>query len=262
MTGTIQDITERKQVEETLIRKTLELERSNIQLQEFASIASHDLKEPLRKISMLADMIIATEEKALSDKGKSNLQKITNAALRMQQLIEAVLSYSSVESGVQKQKCSLEALIQEALTNLETRIKETNAIIISDGIPEAEVVPFQIQQLFQNLIANALKFSKKEERPKITITHSFLSPEDVNGLPVQQASRYLQIRVSDNGIGFSNDASEKIFGLFQRLHAKSTYEGSGLGLAICRKIVEYHGGAITATSEPNQGATFSVTLSI
>lgn len=262
MTGTVQDITERKRIEEALIKKTLELERSNVQLQEFASIASHDLKEPLRKITTFADMIVSAEGNKFSDKTKSNLQKITEATLRMQQLIDGILSYSAVGAAVQKQLCSLENILQEALAVLEDRIEGTHAVITSDGLPEAEVVPFQMQQLFQNLIANALKFSKKEERPKITITHSFLAPEDVNGLPVPQASRYLQICVVDNGIGFNMEAADKIFGLFQRLHAKSAYEGSGLGLAICRKIVENHGGAINATSEPNQGATFSVTFPI
>ncbi|HUQ96892.1 MAG TPA: PAS domain-containing protein, partial [Chitinophagaceae bacterium] len=153
MSGTVQDITERKQIEETLIKKTLDLERSNTQLQEFASIASHDLKEPLRKIATFADMIVSTEDNNLTEKGKANLTKITDAALRMQQLIDGILSYSSIESEIQKQPSSLETLFKEALTNLETRLKDTNAVVYTDGLPEATVVPFQIQQVFQNLIS-------------------------------------------------------------------------------------------------------------
>jgi PAS domain S-box-containing protein len=260
MTGTVQDITEHKRIEENLLKKTLELERSNIQLQEFASVASHDLKEPLRKIAMFSNIIVTSEWDVLSEKAKTNLSKITEAAQRMQQLIEGILSYSSVDSNVNKEPCSLEALLQEAMANLEYRIKDTKAVIRSDGLPEAEVIPFQMQQLFQNLIANALKFSRRGVPPQVTITHAVVPARAMQAKHLQPASQYLQIYVSDNGIGFNKEASEKIFGLFQRLHGKSAYEGSGLGLAICRKIAENHGGAISATSEPDQGATFTVTI--
>jgi signal transduction histidine kinase len=117
-----------------------------------------------------------------------------------------------------------------------------------------------MQQLFQNLIANALKFSRRGVPPQVTITHAVVPARAMQAKHLQPASQYLQIYVSDNGIGFNKEASEKIFGLFQRLHGKSAYEGSGLGLAICRKIAENHGGAISATSEPDQGATFTVTI--
>jgi PAS domain S-box-containing protein len=260
MTGTVQDITTRKQIENNLLKKTLELQRSNVQLQEFAYVASHDLKEPLRKIITFSDVLISTEDKALSEKTKVNLQKITNAVLRMQQLIDGILSYSSIEYEVQKQPYNLEELLQEVLTNLEYQIKEKDAEVTSDGLPQAEVVPFQIQQLFQNLLVNALKFSKKDVPPQITISHTFLAPEEVQGISVQPSGRYLQIQVSDNGIGFGKESTEKIFGLFQRLHGRTAYGGSGLGLAICRKIVDSHGGAITAASEPDKGATFRILL--
>ena len=119
-------------------------------------------------------------------------------------------------------------------------------------------MPLQMQQLFQNLISNAIKFAKKGERPLIRITHTIVSPEAVTGMQLQQSTRYLQICIADNGIGFNKEASERIFGLFQRLHGVSAYEGSGLGLAICRKIVENHGGTIIATSEPDKGSTFTI----
>jgi PAS domain S-box-containing protein len=262
MTGTVQDITMRKQIEENLLKKTLELERSNIQLQEFASVASHDLKEPLRKIVTFADLTSQLEGQALSEKGKTNLQKVIDSAIRMQQLIEAVLSYSAVGIEVEKQWCNLEEILQDTFVLLESRIKDTSAVITTDGLPQVEAVPYQMQQLFQNLIINALKFSRKGEQPRIDIKHKVLSSEEVNNRHLQPASKYLQISVSDNGIGFPEDAKEKIFGLFQRLHGKTAYEGSGLGLAICRKIVESHGGSIAATSAPDKGATFIMVLPV
>lgn len=260
MTGTVQDITERKRIEENLLKKTIELERSNIQLQEFASVASHDLKEPLRKIAMFSDIIITSDWDVLPEKTKANVSKITESAQRMQQLIEGILTYSAVGAEGKKQRCSLEAILQEALSNLEYRLKDTNAVVDSDGLPEADVIPFQVQQLFQNLISNSLKFSKKGTQPRVQLTHRFLAAWEAGTIDAEPAERYLQIMVCDNGIGFNNEASEKIFGLFQRLHSKTTYEGSGIGLAICRKIIENHGGQIAATSEPGQGATFVITL--
>ncbi len=256
----IRDVTEQKSNQAQLEQKTHELERSNQQLHEFASIASHDLKEPLRKISMFVDVILTTEQQALSQSAQTNLQKIADAAGRMRQLTEGILSYSSFGTTEDKEWCSLEDLYLEAITNLESRIKETNALVLSDGLPEAPVLPLQMQQVFQNLLSNALKFSKKEERPSIHVTHTFLSSKDLDVKPLKPANQYLQIAFKDNGIGFSKHLSEKIFGLFQRLHGKAAYEGSGLGLAICRKIVANHGGTITASSELGGGSTFIVTL--
>jgi PAS domain S-box-containing protein len=267
----IRDITEQKKSQaelehktKELEQKTRELERSNQQLKEFAAVASHDLKEPVRKIAITADSIVTSEKECLSKKAESSIQKIKDAAQRMQGLIDGILAYSSLEAEGQKQVCSLEDLLQSVLVTLEDRIRETNALVILKGpeLPQAAVIPVQIQQLFQNLIANALKFSKKGERPQITITHAFLTAKEVEGLPLQPSGRYLQLNVSDNGIGFTKEEGEKIFGLFQRLHGRSAYEGSGLGLALCRRIAENHGGIITAASEPDRGATFTVTLPI
>lgn len=260
MVGTIQDVTLRKRTEEGLLQKTLELERSNVQLQEFAYIASHDLKEPLRKISMFSDIIMSSDWEQLPDRARANVQKISDAAARMQQLIEGILAYSSLSRPLQKERCSLEGLLQEALNNLEYRIRDTGAVITSDGLPDAEVVPFQVQQVFQNLVGNALKFARKDEVPRIGITHTLLPPEAVKDKRLPEVASYLRIDVHDNGIGFSPEAEEKIFGLFQRLHARNEYEGSGLGLAICRKIVENHGGVITASSQVGEGATFTILL--
>jgi PAS domain S-box-containing protein len=254
--GTIQDITERKRFEESLVQKSLDLEHSNAQLQEFAYVASHDLKEPLRKIGMFSNIILSTDWDALSDSTKINFEKINAAAKRMQQLIEGILDYSSLTAKVQKEPYPLQQALEEALENLEFKIKDSHAHIEYDALPEAPAVAFQMQQLFLNLISNALKFARKGVPPQIRI-----SCREVDGLDrLETRSRQIEISIQDNGIGFSKEASDKVFGLFKRLHAKTDYEGSGVGLAICKKIVENHGGTIRAASEEGVGTTFSFTL--
>lgn len=240
----------------------LSLERSNEQLQEFASIASHDLKEPLRKIGLFSNIIMTTDWDSLPESVKINLLKISDSAIRMQKLIEGVLSYSAINAQVQNETVNLETILQEAISNLEYKIIETSAVIKSDGLPEAKVIPLQMQQLFQNLLANALKFSRKLIPPLITITHSFVPAEEIKEKKLKAAKQYLQIRVTDNGIGFDNNAAEKIFGLFQRLHNRTDFEGSGIGLAICKRIVENHGGAISATSEQGKGAILTILIPV
>ena len=253
--GTAYDISRQKEM-------AFQLHRSNEQLQEFAAIASHDLKEPLRKIGLFANIIMTTDWDNLPEGAKTNLQKISDSAIRMQKLIEGVLSYSAINAQLQKETVSLETLLQEAISNLEFKISETSAVISSDGLPEAKVIPLQIQQLFQNLLANALKFSRNLIPPRIRVTHTFLPANVSTEKNLKTAKQYLQITVNDNGIGFDNEAAEKIFGLFQRLHNRTDFEGSGIGLAICKRIAENHGGAITAASEQGKGASFIITLPI
>jgi signal transduction histidine kinase len=251
--GTVYDVSREKEM-------ALELQRSVEQLQEFAAIASHDLKEPLRKIGLFSNIIMTTDWDSLPEGAKRNLQKISEASLRMQKLIEGVLSYSAINAQVQKETVSLEALLQEAISNLEYVISETGAIITSDGLPEASVIPLQVQQLFQNLLSNSLKFSRKLVSPRIQLTHAVVLAEEVQEEMLSPAKKYLQIKITDNGIGFNNEAAEKIFALFQRLHNRSDFEGSGIGLAICKRIAENHGGSITASSEPGKGAVFTILL--
>lgn len=256
----IRDITEQRSKQAQLDTKTLELERSNIQLQEFAYVASHDLKEPLRKITTFSNLVISSQDNILSEKTKTYLHKIEAATQRMQQLIDGILLYSTVGTESKAERCNLELLLREVLSNLEGRIRELNARITSDGLPQWTVIPVQLQQLFQNLISNALKFVKEGQHPNVAITHAVLTPAEVADKKLQPAAAYLQINVQDNGIGFDMNASDKIFGLFQRLHGKSAYEGSGLGLAICKRIAEAHGGTIYVTSEATVGSTFTVIL--
>jgi PAS domain S-box-containing protein len=257
--GSVQDITERRKMEENLLQKTIELQKINADLSEFTYVASHDLKEPLRKISVFADMIYSTELEKLSSEGQSQLKKIVDSSLRMRNLIDDILTLSSVSAHREKEWVSLETLLQEVCGILDYTIKQQEAVVQSDGLPEALVVPVLIRQLFQNLIGNALKFAKPDERPALEISHAFLTRNKILTSNIDNAG-YLQLKFKDNGIGFSNEFSEKIFQLFGRLHTQKQYEGTGLGLSICKKIVEEHGGTITAQGVPDQGATFTVTI--
>lgn len=262
MIGTVQDITERKQIEESLVDKTIALQKSNANLQEFASVASHDLKEPLRKIITFSDLLVSADGSHLSSQGKTFLEKIIDSASRMRALIDDILAYSSLSGEERKEKVSLHRLVQDVISTLEIPIREKGARLTVSALPEAFVYPSQITQLFQNLLSNALKFSKENSPLSIQISHSYKKPSQINGYAVQKAPQYLQLRVVDNGIGFNNEAAEKIFGLFNRLHSKAQFEGTGLGLAICKKVAENHGGTIYASSRPGQGAVFTVLLPV
>lgn len=258
--GTVQDITNRKKVEDDLLQKTLELEKSNESLQQFASVASHDLKEPLRKIAMFSDIVLSKEAEKLSETSQVNLKRVQDSAQRMQEMIEDILSFSSLTKEHDAQTCNLQSLLNEVLEILEFTISEKQAKVISDGLPDAIISPSQFRQVLQNLISNSLKFSRNNVHPIIQISHRFLKPEDVNQPKLKDAKSYLEIIVEDNGIGFEAEYKEQIFGLFSRLHSKSHYEGSGLGLSISRKIIENHGGIIIADPQTGQGARFKIII--
>jgi signal transduction histidine kinase len=260
MTGTVQDVTERKLTEQTLLQKTFELEVSNSNLEKFAYIASHDLQEPLRKILMHTDLLLTTEHERLSERGEVLLGKIVSSTSKMKTLIKDILTYSTINPETEKEQVNLEDLLKEVKNELDFLISQKGAIITSDTLPEATVFPSQIKQLLQNLISNAIKFSKKDTTPVITISHQFVNCEKLQGAKMLAASKCLQIQIVDNGIGFNDDNAQKIFSLFTRLHSKKDFEGSGLGLAICRKVVENHGGSIEATAECTKGATFTILL--
>lgn len=259
MRGTVQDITERKNIERELLEKTLQLERSNESLQQFASVASHDLKEPLRKIATFTDFVLESERDFLSDKATSNLQKVKDSARRMQSMITDILTYSSME-GRDKADTDLQTVFQETIDVLDETIKDKKASITSDQLPTIRADAAQMRQLFQNLFSNALKFSKPDVAPRITVHHTIKHGKELNIPGLSASTPYLQLHVVDNGIGFEEEYAEKIFGLFHRLHSKSTYEGSGLGLSIARRIVENHRGLIKASSHKNEGSRFTIIL--
>lgn len=258
MVGTVQDVTTIKRIEAELKAKTIELQKSNESLQQFASIASHDLKEPLRKISVFGSKVLNQEKDKLSNVSKAALNKIFDSARRMQQMIDDILQFSFTQGNQQKQQTNLEEVVSEVKELLSENISDKNAVVFSDGLPPACVIAPQMRQLFQNLIANALKFSRDDERPQITITHSY----HIDKPAVSIEKKLLEIRIADNGIGFNQEDHEKIFGLFYRLHSRAEFEGNGLGLSICKKIVENHNGKITAESKLGEGATFKILLPV
>ncbi|MGD1914352.1 MAG: PAS domain-containing protein [Rivularia sp. (in: cyanobacteria)] len=237
-------------------RQREELTRSNEELQQFAFIASHDLQEPLRKIIAFGDRLKATCDSALTDKGRDYLQRMQNAAQRMQVLIEDLLTLSRITTRAQPfVEVNLAKVTQEVLSDLEVRIAQTGARIFVGELPIIVADPLQMRQLLQNLIGNALKFYRKTEPNVVKIYSKYLTNQQLN-------CNYCQIIVEDNGIGFDEKYLDRIFNVFQRLHGRTEYQGTGMGLAICRKIVERHQVSITAKSEPGKGASFIVTLKI
>lgn len=250
---------ELQQASDRLIETNTQLERSNFDLLQFASVASHDLKEPLRKIQAFGNILHAKVEDKLTGGEIAYLQKMISASNRMQTLIEDVLTLSRLSnSGVPKERVDLAKTIRRICEDLEITIKEKNATIKIDHLPVIDAVPGQIRQLFQNLISNSLKFSG-HRTPEITIRQKPVSSYTLDGQLTLPLEDYVCIEFTDNGIGFENQYREKIFGVFQRLHGRN-YEGTGIGLAIAKKIVENHRGAISAHSETDKGATFDIFL--
>ncbi|HEX6914185.1 MAG TPA: PAS domain-containing protein [Chitinophagaceae bacterium] len=258
--GSALDITDRKEMERRLSKKNLELEQSNASLEEFAYVASHDLQEPLRKISIFGDRLLSNHKDKLEEDGRIFLQKIVDSSARMQAMINDLLSVSLISGDKSFQQVSLLELLNEVLQTLEFKIETTGATIRYSALPGARVIRSQMRQLLQNLISNSLKFIPSGRSPEIEISHSFLSAEEVNHYALMPGKRYLKLVVTDNGIGFDNEYASKIFIIFQRLHGRFEYEGTGIGLAICKKIVENHEGVIFAEGKPGQGASFTVII--
>ena len=234
---------------------------SNKELEEFAYVASHDLQEPLRKVMAFGDRLETKFGDALGEQGKDYLGRMRTATQRMQTLINDLLTYSRVTTKAQPfAPVDLSTVAQEVLSDLETRTAEVNGKVDVDKLPTVQADALQMRQLFQNLVGNALKFSKPGESPVVTISSRRLNGKDSLATMGLTSNEALEITVQDNGIGFDAKYAERIFGTFQRLHGRSEYEGTGIGLSVCRKIVERHGGRIRAESEPNNGAKFIVTL--
>jgi light-regulated signal transduction histidine kinase (bacteriophytochrome) len=255
------DIGERKQAEEQLKALTADLERSNRELQDFASVASHDLQEPLRKIQTFADDLVVNSG-ALDDDNRETLHRMQKAAGRMQGLINDLLALSRVTSKARPSSpVDLKDLAREVLIDLEGRIEETGGRVEVGEIPTIDAEPLQMRQLLQNLIGNALKFHPPGRTPIVNVHGELINGDQrPPGSGDAPAPTLCQITVEDNGIGFDEKYVDRIFAMFQRLHSRSEYEGTGIGLAICRKIAEHHGGQITARSVPGQGSTFIVTI--
>jgi len=256
------NIIERKHVETELIMYAEKLKISNRDLQEFVSIASHDLQEPLRKVAAFGGRLKSAYTAVLDEKGLDYLERMMNAAKRMQELINGLLTFSRVTTKAQPfVPVDLLRISKEVLTDLEVRIEQTGGHVEVGDLSTLEADPLQMRQLFQNLISNALKFHQKDKTPEVRISGTFVhnTENDPNTHMFFDEETY-QITVEDNGIGFDNKYTERIFGVFQRLHGRQEYEGTGIGLSVCKKIVERHGGTITAKGHPGQGSKFIVTL--
>lgn len=265
--GTVQDVTEKQLMieklrknEDELQQKNMELALSNQSLQEFAYVASHDMKEPLRKISTFGQMLLQFADEGLNEKGKFFAQKMIEGSFRMQQMVDDLLSFAVISNNKAFERVSLNQIVDKVLTDLELKIRDKNATIEVGDLPDAKVVSAQFEQLFLNLISNSLKFSKEDVPPLITIHSSYPNKDEIKALGLLPRTKYLKITVTDNGIGFEPEYANKIFGMFQRLHGKVDYEGSGIGLSVCKKIVENHGGIIKATGHLNVGATFEIII--
>jgi signal transduction histidine kinase len=276
ITGTAQDVTQLKQEELQLFAKTLQLERKAGDLEQFAYIASHDLQEPLRKISSFATMLQSSTDMP-HDRQEALIEKIVRASDRMQQLVNDILDFSRVSNDKMIfQKVNLNATLRMAEADMDVLINSTGATIVSDKMPEVEGVPAQLHQVFQNILSNAIKFRKEGIAPEIKITSEVISGQEleqeergwIHSFVPDMEDRYFdelffyRIRIKDNGIGFEQQYADKIFQIFQRLHGRSEYEGTGIGLAICRRILENHHGLITAFGNGGNGASFSLLLPI
>jgi signal transduction histidine kinase len=253
-----------KELNQQLMENISQLKATNEELDHFAYIASHDLQEPLRKIRTFSDLLITKYSDDLDNTATEFLRKIERSSRRMQLLIDDILSFSRFSTNSDAFKLTdLGDLIDQVLSDMELVIGEKHAVIRKGNMPVIDVVPSMFRQLFQNLIGNALKFSKPNEVPQITI-----SAEKIKGIMIPGIEKkfyhndFYTISVSDNGIGFDEQYSDLIFIIFKRLHSSSQFEGTGIGLAICKKIVEKHNGYIFARSKINKGSDFTIALPV
>jgi light-regulated signal transduction histidine kinase (bacteriophytochrome) len=229
-------------------RVLAELWRSNRELQDFAFVASHDLQEPLRKILAFGDRLKIKSEEMLTEDGQDYLERMLGAASRMQKLIDDLLVFSRITTKARPfTEVDLNLVLADVMETLEHRIDSVGAKVTVEPLPKIEADFVQMNQLFQNLIGNSLKFRKEGQVPEVRVAACSEDGQVV-------------VNVRDNGIGFDPQFSEKIFTVFQRLHGRGEYEGSGIGLAICRKIVERHGGTVEGRSTLGMGAEFLITL--
>jgi two-component system CheB/CheR fusion protein len=270
----IEDITERKKAEVKLRtfsltqgseikQRTSDLEQSNLRLEQFAHTASHELQEPLRKIITFSKALQKWQgEDACPQDAKDYLTKIEHASERMSKLIQDMLNFASITQieGLYE-KTDLNAVLQNILFDFELLISEQQAKIISDGLPEIEAIPFQMNQLFYELIYNSLKFSRKDVTPVIHISSRKLTKAEVKAhQKLNESNAYFELTFKDNGIGFDQKYASQIFAMFQRLNKQNDYPGTGIGLALCKKIVQSYNGEIFAEGKENEGAIFHVIL--
>jgi two-component system CheB/CheR fusion protein len=267
--GTCTDVHDQKMLNEVLEQKVkerttelqktnAELEASNAELLQFASVASHDLKEPLRKIHIFSNLV---KDRYLPnmDGAAEYIERIISASARMTKLINDLLTFTRLSVNASFENVSLNRLVDEVMSDLELAISEKHATIEVDDLPKIDAITGQIRQVFQNIISNALKFTRKDEKPRIKITCEIVDRCAVDAKRNEHGD-FCRITIKDNGIGFDNEYAEKIFTIFQRLHSREQYDGTGIGLAITKKIIERHRGVIAATGKENEGSKFIIVL--
>ncbi|MCW3074761.1 MAG: hypothetical protein JWP69_1830 [Flaviaesturariibacter sp.] len=254
------DILEQKVSERTkeLLKSNDELEDMNTELMQFASVASHDLKEPLRKIHIFGNII---KDRYLNDNdgAMDYMSRIINSSARMTKLINDLLSYSRLSVTHFFEHVSLNKIVGEVLSDLELSIQEKGAKVEVDDLPEIEAVPGQLRQVLQNIISNSLKFTQPGVTPLITVRKAYLTEPSFSAKPAATGD-YLRLTLTDNGIGFDEQYATKIFTIFQRLHSREKYDGTGIGLAITKKIIDRHNGMIAAKSKDGHGSSFIIIL--
>lgn len=235
------------------------LRRSNRELEQFASVASHDLQEPLRKIQAFGDRLQTRFANELGEQGRDYVERMQASSQRMRNLIDALLNYSRVTTKAQPfVPVDLQQVAREVVSDLEGRLQQTGGKVEIKDLPVVDADPFQMRQLFQNMISNGLKFHKPDEPPLVHVSGRIIEPQDPDG-PLHPVC---EISIADNGIGFEEQYRERIFEVFQRLHGRQEYEGTGIGLAICRRIIERHHGSVSVTSVPGGGTTFWIRLPV
>ena len=261
LVGGMRDITKQRKIEQDYKNMVEELHSSNRELEEFAYVASHDLQEPLRKISTFTDRLTTKYKGVLDNEGNMYLSRVVRSAENMRVLINDLLDFSRITKTAHPfTQIDLNSVLRMVKLDLELTIEETHTQIKSCQLPVVEGINPQLKQLFNNIISNSIKFRKKGETPAITIDCNEVGNKEKEQYGLLREPSYYKITISDNGIGFEEQYASRIFQVFQRLHGKSEYPGSGVGLAICKKIVEYHHGVIYAESTIGKGASFVVLL--
>jgi PAS domain S-box-containing protein len=267
--GTLMDITEEKRAAEVLEQKveerTRELKQVNEQLKQFTYAASHDLQEPLRKISFFLDRLLSNIGPSLNEDNQRITERIQHTALRMRNLIDDLLAYSNTSLGVTGfETVDLNVTVQDVLDDMEATIIEKSAVVDVQSLPTVTGDGRQLRQLFQNIISNALKYNKRGEPPLLSITCNSIQGGDTDAILPEERSgeQFYLIEIKDNGIGFDPDDAERIFRLFQRLHGKAEYEGTGVGLAIVQQVADNHKGFVWAESSAGEGSIFKLLLPV
>lgn len=265
--GTCTDIHDQKvqaeRLEEKVNVRTRELKEKNSELEQFAQVSSHDLQEPLRKILIYTDLIKSDPQNTMTERSNLSLEKVCEATQRMSNSLRELLNYTSIARDSQFTQVDLNDVVKNVLDDLELVIHRKKAILQVNELPTINAIPLQIQQLFFNLTNNALKFSRPGTIPVVQIDNRILNSEERKKFRSLLPDKdYVEITVKDNGIGFEQKYADQIFIMFQRLNDRSQFEGTGIGLSLCKKVIDNHGGLISVTSQPNEGASFKVVLPI